>query len=76
MTRFDVDVVLFDLDGTLADTAPELVDAINDLRASLRRQLYVANPDDPGETVTSAFTKNWARPEQPERTLLVGTEVS
>ena len=35
MKTIDVDVVLFDLDGTLADTAPDLVAAINDLRAGL-----------------------------------------
>lgn len=33
MSRFDVHAVLFDLDGTLADTAPDLGGAVNALRA-------------------------------------------
>ncbi|MGA0609104.1 phosphoglycolate phosphatase [Caldimonas sp. KR1-144] len=33
MSRFDTKAVLFDLDGTLADTAPDLGGAVNALRA-------------------------------------------
>ena len=33
--RLDVDAVLFDLDGTLADTAPDLIVAVNRIRAEL-----------------------------------------
>jgi phosphoglycolate phosphatase len=33
----DAPVVLFDLDGTLVDTAPEIADAVNDLLQELRR---------------------------------------
>ncbi|HYD37692.1 MAG TPA: HAD family hydrolase, partial [Allosphingosinicella sp.] len=37
MTRFPFDVVAFDLDGTLADTAPDLAAALNHALAALGR---------------------------------------
>ncbi|MET0270307.1 MAG: phosphoglycolate phosphatase [Sphingomonas sp.] len=37
MTRFPFDVVVFDLDGTLADTAPDLTAALNHALGSLGR---------------------------------------
>ncbi|MEY2683865.1 MAG: hypothetical protein RJA09_1009, partial [Pseudomonadota bacterium] len=30
MTTYPYDLVLFDLDGTLIETAPEIADAVND----------------------------------------------
>lgn len=39
MTRFPFDVVAFDLDGTLADTAPDLAAALNHTLAKLGRPL-------------------------------------
>jgi phosphoglycolate phosphatase len=38
MDRFPFDVVVFDLDGTLADTAPDLTAALNHMLAQLGRE--------------------------------------
>ena len=69
MNRFDVDVVLFDLDGTLADTAPDLIAAVNRVRQTL------ALPPVPAEQVRPVVSKG-ARamlhagiPERPEAQL-------
>ena len=38
MTRIDFNTIVFDLDGTLADTAPDLAAALNHVLASLGRE--------------------------------------
>ena len=44
MTRFPFDVVAFDLDGTLADTAPDLAAALNHTLERLGRPIVPPSP--------------------------------